>query len=229
MKQQKSYEEQFIERIDREFEEFKKKLENECKTQGDLMARSYEIWLKSSFASTLTEMEGVTEATYKKWCETEGNILHGLYESYRDDKGVFSNEEGDKSRIVGEYFKGIIAEEDYKKLAIEKIERQFEDFKVQLLAECQTKEDMFYKAFEINIKTALRNAMSGEEMPECIYYAIFQTEENALANMYTDFIGEKASVNTQRESAAFIENYCERYYSDLIEEYEQSLFDIQQS
>ncbi len=116
-----------------------------------------------------------------------------------------------------------------KKLAIEKIERQFEYFKIKTLMECRTKEDMFYKAFEINIKTALRDAVCAEELSNAAYYALAKTEEDSLANMYTDFIGERASVNTQRESADFIEGYCERYYSDLIEEYEQGQNAMKQS
>lgn len=107
---------------------------------------------------------------------------------------------------------------DYKAEVIASVEKEFEDFKAQMLT--LSPEDIFYKNFEINVKTELSEVIKeGDYLGDKEYQALFSENGHVLQELYDDFIGtDSASVNSYGETAEFIKDYCWDYYEDIMKD-----------
>ena len=109
---------------------------------------------------------------------------------------------------------------NYKELVRESVEKEFDSFKQELIG--KSTEDVFYKNFEIHVKTELCDTINSYDFDDEYFRAMYEDIENGgvLNNMYEDFIGsEYASVNTGEDTVYFIRGYCEHYYSDVMKEF----------
>ncbi len=111
----------------------------------------------------------------------------------------------------------------YKELVIDKITKEYEEFKSQQLAQEKTKEDVFNSSYENYVKTELYFLFMNHdtEFTESLYYAIAQEKENVLHGMYEYYSeDENAGLNSLGQSKEFVEKYCSRMYSDIMNEFE---------
>ena len=109
---------------------------------------------------------------------------------------------------------------NYKELVRESVEKEFEEFKANLMG--KSAEVIFQSNYEIHIKTELCDTINSYDFDDEYFRALYQDTKNGgvLNNMYEDFIGsEYASVNTGEDTIYFIRGYCEHYYSDVMKEF----------
>ena len=109
---------------------------------------------------------------------------------------------------------------NYKELVRESVEKEFDSFKQELIG--KSTEDVFYKNFEIHVKTELCDTINSYDFDDEYFRALYEDTKNGgvLNSMYEDFIGsEYASVNTGEDTIYFIRGYCEHYYSDVMKEF----------
>ena len=111
---------------------------------------------------------------------------------------------------------------NYKELVVNSIEKEFEEFKVNLMG--KSAEEIFQSNYEIHIKTELFDTLCGEyvDVGEEYYRALYEEVDHGgiLQQLYDDFISsENASVNTGEDTIFFIKDYCEHYHSDVMKEY----------
>lgn len=106
--------------------------------------------------------------------------------------------------------------EHYKKKVEERVAKEFELFKTDMTTN-HTIDEVFYAAYEINVKSELKGTISEVEFDKEVYKALFNENGSILENLYTDFIEqENASVDTYGDTAEFIEGYCERKYPEIM-------------
>ena len=111
---------------------------------------------------------------------------------------------------------------NYKELVRESVEKEFEEFKANLMG--KSAEEIFQSNYEIHIKTELFDTLCGEyvDVGEEYYRALYEEVDHGgiLQQLYDDFISsENASVNTGEDTIFFIKDYCEHYYSDIMKEF----------
>ncbi len=111
---------------------------------------------------------------------------------------------------------------NYKELVVNSIEKEFEEFKANLMG--KSAEEIFQNNYEIHIKTELFDTLCGEyvDVGEEYYKALYEEVDHGgiLQQLYDDFISsENASVNTGEDTIFFIKDYCEHYHSDVMKEY----------
>ena len=111
---------------------------------------------------------------------------------------------------------------NYKELVVNSIEKEFEEFKANLMS--KSAEEIFQNNYEIHIKTELFDTLCGEydDFGEEYYRALYEEVDHGgiLQQLYDDFISsENASVNTGEDTIFFIKDYCEHYHSDVMKEY----------
>lgn len=111
---------------------------------------------------------------------------------------------------------------DYKELVRESVEKEFEEFKANLMG--KSAEEIFQSNYEIHIKTELFDTLCGEydDFGEEYYRALYEEVDHGgiLQQLYDDFTSsENASVNTGEDTIFFIKDYCEHYHSDVMKEY----------
>ena len=111
---------------------------------------------------------------------------------------------------------------NYKELVVNSIEKEFEDFKANLMG--KSAEEIFQSNYEIHIKTELFDTLCGEyvDVGEEYYRALYEEVDHGgiLQQLYDDFISsENASVSTGEDTIFFIKDYCEHYHSDVMKEY----------
>ena len=109
---------------------------------------------------------------------------------------------------------------NYKELVRESVEKEFEEFKANLMG--KSAEVIFQSNYEIHIKTEICDTINSYDFDDEYFRALYQDTKNGgvLNNMYEDFIGsEYASVNTGEDTIYFIRGYCEHYYSDVMKEF----------
>ena len=111
---------------------------------------------------------------------------------------------------------------NYKELVVNSIEKEFEEFKVNLMG--KSAEEIFQSNYEIHIKTELFDTLCGEyvDVGEEYYRALYEEVDHGgiLQQLYDDFISsENASVSTGEDTIFFIKDYCEHYHSDVMKEY----------
>lgn len=111
---------------------------------------------------------------------------------------------------------------NYKELVVNSIEKEFEEFKANLMG--KSAEEIFQSNYEIHIKTELFDTLCGEyeDFGEEYYRALYEEVDHGgiLQQLYDDFISsENASVSTGEDTIFFIKDYCEHYHSDIMKEY----------
>ena len=109
-----------------------------------------------------------------------------------------------------------------KERVIERVAKEFEEYKSNLLR--KSAEDVFYENYRIHVYTELCDVITeSENLDDEYYLALDSAEGDLLANMYDDFITkEYFSVNTYDDTIAFIENYCESYYDEILKAHEKA-------
>ena len=109
-----------------------------------------------------------------------------------------------------------------KERVIERVAGEFEEFKSNLLRGSTA--DVFYENYRIHVYTELCDVITeSENLDDEYYLALDSAEGDLLANMYDDFITkEYFSVNTYDDTIAFIENYCESYYDEILKAHEKA-------
>ena len=116
----------------------------------------------------------------------------------------------------------LVESPNYKELVVNSIEKEFEEFKANLMG--KSAEEIFQSNYEIHIKTELFDTLCGEydDFGEEYYRALYEEVDHGgiLQQLYDDFISsENASVNTGEDTIFFIKDYCEHYYSDVMKEF----------
>lgn len=111
---------------------------------------------------------------------------------------------------------------NYKELVVNSIEKEFEEFKANLMG--KSAEEIFQSNYEIHIKTELFDMLCSEyvDVGEEYYRALYEEVDHGgiLQQLYDDFISsENASVSTGEDTIFFIKDYCEHYHSDVMKEY----------
>ena len=111
---------------------------------------------------------------------------------------------------------------NYKELVVNSIEKEFEEFKANLMG--KSAEEIFQSNYEIHIKTELFDTLCSEyeDFGEEYYRALYEEVDHGgiLQQLYDDFTSsENASVNTGEDTIFFIKDYCEHYHSDVMKEY----------
>ena len=110
---------------------------------------------------------------------------------------------------------------NYKELVVNSIEKEFEEFKANLMG--KSAEEIFQSNYEIHIKTELFDTLCGEyeDFGEEYYRALYEEVDHGgiLQQLYDDFTSsENASVNTGEDTIFFIKDYCEHYHEDIMQE-----------
>lgn len=116
----------------------------------------------------------------------------------------------------------LVESPNYKELVVNSIEKEFEEFKANLMG--KSAEEIFQSNYEIHIKTELFDTLCGEyvDVGEEYYRALYEEADHGgiLQQLYDDFISsENASVSTGEDTIFFIKDYCEHYHSDVMKEY----------
>lgn len=116
----------------------------------------------------------------------------------------------------------LVESPNYKELVVNSIEKEFEEFKANLMG--KSAEEIFQSNYEIHIKTELFDTLCGEyvDVGEEYYRALYEEVDHGgiLQQLYDDFISsENASVSTGEDIIFFIKDYCEHYHSDVMKEY----------
>ena len=114
----------------------------------------------------------------------------------------------------------------YKELVVNSIEKEFEEFKANLMG--KSAEEIFQSNYEIHIKTELFDTLCGEyeDFGEEYYRALYEEVDHGgiLQQLYDDFTSaENASVSTGEDTIFFIKDYCEHYHSDVMKEFKEQL------
>ena len=115
---------------------------------------------------------------------------------------------------------------NYKELVVNSIEKEFEEFKANLMG--KSAEEIFQSNYEIHIKTELFDTLCGEyeDFGEEYYRALYEEVDHGgiLQQLYDDFTSaENASVSTGEDTIFFIKDYCEHYHSDVMKEFKEQL------
>ena len=110
---------------------------------------------------------------------------------------------------------------NYKELLVNSIEKEFEEFKANLMG--KSAEEIFQSNYEIHIKKELFDTLCGEydDFGEEYYRALYEEVDHGgiLQQLYDDFISsENASVSTGEDTIFFIKDYCEHYHDDILRE-----------
>ena len=116
----------------------------------------------------------------------------------------------------------LVESPNYKELVVNSIEKEFEEFKANLMG--KSAEEIFQSNYEIHIKTELFDTLCGEyvDVGEEYYRALYEEVDHGgiLQQLYDDFTSsENASVNTGEDTIFFIKDYCEHYHSDVMKEF----------
>ena len=116
----------------------------------------------------------------------------------------------------------LVESPNYKELVRESVEKEFEEFKANLMG--KSAEEIFQSNYEIHIKTELFDTLCGEydDFGEEYYRALYEEVDHGgiLQQLYDDFTSsENASVNTGEDTIFFIKDYCEHYHSDVMKEF----------
>ena len=116
----------------------------------------------------------------------------------------------------------LVESPNYKELVVNSIEKEFEEFKANLMG--KSAEEIFQSNYEIHIKTELFDTLCSEyeDFGEEYYRALYEEVDHGgiLQQLYDDFTSsENASVNTGEDTIFFIKDYCEHYHSDVMKEY----------
>ena len=111
---------------------------------------------------------------------------------------------------------------DYKHEVIDSVDKEYKAYEAELLK--GTPEEVYFHSYETSVKTELRDAICGEvEFEDKVYKALYQEKDEILDGLHQDFISSPhASVNSFGETGFFIEDYCNRYYKDIMNEQDET-------
>ena len=115
---------------------------------------------------------------------------------------------------------------DYAKEVTESVEKEFDEFRDNLTKEPQI--NVFYKNYEIHVKTELYDVISDVDFSEDVYKTLYQDRGHILQTLYDGFISatavdkERFSVETYGDTSEFIEEYCKRQLENESSEIEQA-------
>ena len=140
--------------------------------------------------------------------EKAENVL-GMLGANIIDPSIYHTEEEHKS-AVGE------AEIDYEKEVEESIVKEFADFKKER-TEAKTAGEVFDDAYEIHVKTELKNVIGEEYFTPEVYKALYQKKGGILQALYDAYQADpRASVTTNTDAQEFVEKYCDQNYPSIM-------------
>lgn len=110
----------------------------------------------------------------------------------------------------------IYEEPDYEKEVEESIVKEFADFKRERTAG-KTVGEVFDDAYEIHVKTQLKNAVGEEYFTPEIYKALYQKKGGILQALYDAYQQDShASVTTNTDAQEFVEKYCDQNFPKIM-------------
>ena len=105
----------------------------------------------------------------------------------------------------------VYEEPDNEKEVEESIVKEFAEFKNERTAG-KTAEEVFDDAYEISVKTALKDAVCEGDYEDNVYKALLQNRGEILQKLYDAYQGTpSASVATNTDAESFVEWYAEKH------------------
>ena len=110
----------------------------------------------------------------------------------------------------------VYEEPDYETKVEECIVKEFAAFKEERTAG-KTAGEVFDDAYEIHVKTQLKNAVGEEYFTPEVYKALYQKKGGILQALYDAYQQDPhASVTTNTDAQEFIEKYCAQNFPSII-------------
>lgn len=110
----------------------------------------------------------------------------------------------------------VYEEPDYAKEVEESLVAEFKDFKIDKTAG-RTTGEVFDDAYEISVKTQLKNAVGEEFFTPEVYKALYQKKGGILQALYDAYQQDPhASVTTNTDAQEFIEKYCDQNFPSIM-------------
>ena len=196
------------------YDELKRELENDPQAKHEAEVQETTDMIT---AEDLTE-QAVYAANAPDCCSDEQqaeNMLGMLGAGIVEPEIYHTEEEHDE--VVGE------SEPDYKQELKASVDAEYDEFKETLCA--QGTDEVFNHSFEVNAKTEFMLSITEDaEYEPWVYKGLYQEAGSVLANLYDEYVSNpKGSINSQADTEAFIKDYCEKYYSDLHEEFNEEV------
>ena len=117
------------------------------------------------------------------------------------------------ANIVAE---SVYEEPDYEKEVEESIAKEFATFKEERTTG-KTADEVFDDAYEIHVKTQLKNAVGEEFFTPEVYKALYQKKGGILQALYDAYQQDPhASVTTNTDAQEFIEKYCDQNFPSIM-------------
>ena len=198
------------------YDELKRELENDPQAKHEAEVQETTDMIT---AEDLTE-QAVYAANAPDCCSDEQqaeNMLGMLGANVVEPEIYHTEDEHDE--VMGE----AEAEPDYKQELKASVDAEYDDFKETLCA--QGTDEVFNHSFEVNAKTEFMLSITEDaEYEPWVYKGLYQEAGSVLANLYDEYVSNpKGSINSQADTEAFIKDYCEKYYSDLHEEFNEEV------
>ncbi len=112
----------------------------------------------------------------------------------------------------------VYEEPDNEKEVEESIVKEFAEFKNERTAG-KTAEEVFDDAYEISVKTALKDAVCEGDYEDNVYKALLQNRGEILQKLYDAYQGTpSASVATNTDAESFVEWYAEKHLKAMTQE-----------
>ena len=196
------------------YDELKRELENDPQAKHEAEVQETTDMIT---AEDLTE-QAVYAANAPDCCSDEQqaeNMLGMLGANVVEPEIYHTEEEHDE--VMGE------SEPDYKQELKASVDAEYDEFKETLCA--QGTDEVFNHSFEVNAKTEFMLSITEDaEYEPWVYKGLYQEAGSVLANLYEEYVSNpKGSINSQADTEAFIKDYCEKYYSDLHEEFNEEV------
>ena len=196
------------------YDKLKRELENDPQAKHEAEVQETTDMIT---AEDLTE-QAVYAANAPDCCSDEQkaeNMLGMLGAGIVEPEIYHTEEEHDE--VVGE------SEPDYKQELKASVDAEYDEFKETLCA--QGTDEVFNHSFEVNAKTEFMLSITEDaEYEPWVYKGLYQEAGSVLANLYDEYVSNpKGSINSQADTEAFIKGYCEKYYSDLHEEFNEEV------
>lgn len=110
----------------------------------------------------------------------------------------------------------VYEEPDYEKEVEASIAKEFAEFKKERTAD-KTAGEVFDDAYEIHVKTQLKNAVGEEDFTPEVYKALYQKKGGILQALYDAYQQDPhASVTTNTDAQEFVEKYCDQNFPSIM-------------
>ena len=110
----------------------------------------------------------------------------------------------------------VYEEPDYEKEVEESLVKEFADFKSER-TEGKTAGEVFDDAYEIHVKTQLKNVVGEEYFTPEVYKALYQKKGGILQALYDAYQQDPhASVTTNTDAQEFVEKYCDQNFPKIM-------------